>query len=70
MLAVTDYVGLGTLIAAISASIVSIIVAIKQQPIATKVNDVHAAVTVSNGHTIGELVEKNEIRHEGETRGT
>ncbi len=52
-----------TLIGAVSAAIISIIVALQQRPIATKVAEVHDAVATANGHTIGELAEAQEARH-------
>lgn len=58
MLAVTDYVGLGSLIAATCAGLVSIIVACRQGGTIAKVDDVHAAVTTSNGATLAGVVEK------------
>lgn len=66
MLAATDYVGLGTLITAIATSIVAIIVAYRQTNTNNKVDDVHAQVATANGHTLGQLAEKNEARHEAE----
>lgn len=62
MIAATDYIGLGALITATAAAIVSIIVALRQNPIARKVDDVHEAVKTSNGTTIGEIVEANDLR--------
>lgn len=60
----TDYVGLGALISATGAAIVSIIVALKQRPLAAKVEEVHTQVTTSNGETLAQLVEKNDARHD------
>jgi hypothetical protein len=58
MLAAVDYIGLGTLVSAIGATIVSIIVALRQSSVKGQVNDVHAAVTTSNGNTLGMLADK------------
>lgn len=63
MLAVTDLVGLGALITATAAAIVSIIVALQQKPIAAKVEEVHTAVATGNAHTLGELADAQEARH-------
>lgn len=60
-----DFVGLGALISATCAGIVSIVVALRQSNVSAKVDEVHAQVATSNGHTLGELVEKNEQRHNG-----
>lgn len=54
----TDYVGLGTLISAIGATVVSIIVALRQTSTKQQVNEVHAAVSMSNGATLGGKVEE------------
>lgn len=62
MIATTDLVGLGALISATCAGIVSIIVAVRQGQISTKVEETHAAVSTANGHTLGELVEGQEAR--------
>lgn len=56
----------GALIASTAAAVVSIIVALKQPKIAQKVEEVHAAVSVSNGHTLGELVETNAQRNDAQ----
>lgn len=58
----SDYVGIATCITATAAAVVSIIVALRQPKIAKRVEEVHAAVSTANGHTIGELVEGNEAR--------
>lgn len=57
-----DAAAWGALIASTAAALVSIIVAIRQPAIGQKVDEVHAAVSTSNGHTLGELVEGNEAR--------
>lgn len=62
-----DYVGLGALISATCAGVVSIVVALQGRTTGARVEEVHAAVSTSNGHTIGELVEKNEERHSAGT---
>lgn len=64
MFAATDLVGLGSLIAATCAGIVSIIVALRQNAIAPKVEDIHNATQGSNGHTLVELVEQNAARND------
>lgn len=53
-----DYVGLGALIGSTCAGIVSIIVALRQSGIGTKVEDVHAAVSTANGATLGMIADK------------
>jgi hypothetical protein len=62
MIADTDYVGLGTLISAIGATIVSIIVALRQQGTKDAVREVHDAVKTANGQTLGELADAGELR--------
>lgn len=62
MIGATDYVGIGTLVAAIGAAIVSIIVALRQPIIGAQVKDVREQVGTTNGHTIGQLIEGNEAR--------
>lgn len=57
-----DYVGIATCITATAAAVVSIVVAVRQPRIGQKLDEVHAAVSTSNGHTLGELVEGNEQR--------
>lgn len=64
MLAATDYIGLGSLIAATCAGIVSIIVALRQNGTVQQVKDVHAAVSMSNGATLGQVIEKIDGRNE------
>lgn len=58
MLAQTDYIGLGTLISALGATIVSIIVALRQSGVKGQVDEVHAAVTTANGSTLGMIADK------------
>lgn len=58
MLAATDYVGIAAVISATAAAIVSIVVAFRQNGTVRKVDDVHAAVTMSNGTTLGGAVEE------------
>lgn len=58
----SDYVGIATCITATAAAVVSIIVAVRQVGTVKKVEEVHAAVSTANGHTLGELVEGNEAR--------
>jgi hypothetical protein len=59
----TDFVGLGALISAIGAAVVSVIVALRQTSTKAQINEVHAAVSTSNGETIADLVEKNDARN-------
>lgn len=59
----SDYVGIATLIGALGAAIVSIVVALRTNKIATTVDETRAAVHTSNGATIGELVETNQVRN-------
>lgn len=54
----SDYVGIATCITATAAAIVSIIVAIRQTDTVKKVDEVHAAVSMSNGTTLGGTVEQ------------
>lgn len=63
MLASTDLVGLGALISAIAAAVVSIIVALQQKPIAAKVEEVRSQVATGNGGTLGDIVEGNDLRY-------
>lgn len=63
MLATIDYVGLGALIAATCAGVVSIIVALQQRPIKATVDAVHEQVTPSNGETLATITEENDLRH-------
>lgn len=53
-----SWIGIATCITATAAAIVSIIVAIRQPAIGKKVDDVHAAVSMSNGSTLGQVIEK------------
>lgn len=63
MIGATDYIGLGTLITAAGATIVSIIVALRQTTTHAQLTDVKSAVTTSNGATLGELAETNQARN-------
>ena len=65
MIGVTDFVGLGALISATFAGLVSLVVAVRQTAVRAQVQEVRANTATSNGHTLGELVEKNEARHAG-----
>lgn len=58
MLATVDYVGVATLITAVGAVLTSLVVAVRQTTTKEKLNDVHAAVSMSNGGTLGGMVEK------------
>lgn len=58
----SDAAAWGALIASTAAAIVSIIIALRQPTIAQKVEEVHAAVSTANGHTLGELAEGVEAR--------
>lgn len=57
----TDYIGIGTLITAAAAAVVSIIVALRQSQTHAAVAEVQQAVQTSNGATIGEIIEANDI---------
>lgn len=61
MLADTDLVAIatliGTLITSTAAAVVSIIVALRQSGVKAQVDEVHAAVSMSNGTTLGGQVE-------------
>lgn len=70
MIANTDYIALGTLITAIGTSVVGIIVAIRQTGSKAGIDAIHDAVRTSNGQTIGELVESNEVRRVDEDPST
>lgn len=61
-----DYVGIATLITAMAAAIVSIIVALRQTGTQQQIEQVHDAVKTSNGQTIGQLAEAGEIRRVSE----
>lgn len=54
----SDYVGIATCITATAAAVVSIVVAFRQNGTVKKVDDVHAAVSMSNGATLGGIVEQ------------
>lgn len=56
-----DYVGLSTLVTSICVGLGTIIVAWKQAGTNRRVDDVHDAVKTSNGRTIGEIVEANDL---------
>lgn len=64
MTAALDLIGLGALISATGAALVSIIVALRQPNMAKQVDEVHAAVSTSTDATLGELAVKNEERHD------
>ena len=53
-----DYVGVSTLVTAIAAAVASLIVAWRQVDLKEKANDIHAAVSMSNGTTLGGAIEK------------
>lgn len=53
-----DYVGIGAIISATAAAVVSVIVALQQRPAIKQVSDVHAAVSMSNGGTLAGAVEQ------------
>lgn len=54
----SDYVGIATCITATAAAAVSIIVAVRQGAVKSQVEEVHAAVSMSNGTTMGQAVEQ------------
>lgn len=54
----SDYVGIATCITATAAAIVSVIVAWRQNGTVKRIDDVHAAVSMSNGTTLGGTVER------------
>lgn len=58
----TDYVGLGALISAIGAALVSVIVALRQSGTKSQVADIHDAVHMANGQTLGQVVEESQAR--------
>lgn len=57
-----DYVGIAGLITSTGAVIVSILVAVKQTGTNQRVDDVHDQLRTSNGRTIGEVIEANDLR--------
>lgn len=57
-MAAADYVGIATCITATAAAVVSIVVAIRQTDTVKKVDEVHAAVSTSNGSTLGQAIEQ------------
>jgi len=59
-----DYVGVATLVTAFGAAAASILAVVLARPIKQQTNDIHAAVTTSNGHTLGEVVERIDARAE------
>lgn len=58
-----DYVGLGALITSTGTIVIGIIVALRQTTTHEQLDSVKSAVTTSNGHTLGELADKNEQRN-------
>jgi len=57
-----DYVGIAGLITSTGAVITSIIVAIRQSETHYKLDAVSKQVETSNGETLGEIVEANDLR--------
>jgi hypothetical protein len=57
MVLALDYVGIATIVSATAAAIVSIVVALRQTTTKAQTNEIHAAVSTSNGHTLGEVIE-------------
>lgn len=56
-----DYAGIIGIIGAVTAGVVSIVNAWNGRKVAQKVDEVHAAVSTSNGRTLGEIVEANDL---------
>lgn len=60
MLAVTDYVGISALVTSIGTIVIGVIVAWRQSNIKGTVEDTHRAVQMSNGTTLGQVIEGTE----------
>ena len=58
-----DYVGVGVLITASCAGVASVITAFTTRGTRAEVAKVHDAVHMSNGETIGAVVEANDLRY-------
>lgn len=56
-----DYVGVAGLITSTSAAIVAIIVALRQTGTKAQVEAIHGELRTSNGTTVGEIVERNDL---------
>lgn len=63
---VDTYIGIATVIGSTTAGIASIVAAFRTNNVQNKVTEVHDAVKTSNGHTIGEIIEANDLRREEE----
>lgn len=57
-----DYVGIATLITALGAAVVSIVVALRQSGVKQQIDAVHEEVKTGNGLTIGMLAGATEAR--------
>lgn len=57
-----DLVGIGSLVGTCGTVVIGIIVALRQQGTNGRVEQVHEAVKTSNGQTVGEIIEANEVR--------
>src|SRR5258708_3494357 len=64
MIAVTDFVGISTLVTAIGAIIIGIVVALRQTNTIARVQTIKDAVTTSNGATLADLAEQNQAHNE------
>jgi len=51
----SDYIGIGALITATAAAVVSVIVALRQTSASAQVEEIHTAVSTPGSATIGEL---------------
>lgn len=67
MLAATDYIGIAALVSAVFAGLVSVIVALRQTGAKNDIATVKEAVKMSNGRTIGQVIEANDLTGEQHT---
>lgn len=56
-----DYIGFGTCVSAIAAAIVSIVVALRQTGTHAQISDVRDQLEMSNGATVGQVIEANDM---------
>lgn len=57
----TDYVGISTLVTALGTIVIGVIVALRQQSIRGTIQNTDNALKMSNGRTIGQVVEANDL---------
>lgn len=64
-----DYAGIGALITSTGAAITGIVVAFRQQTTHAKLDTVQREVKTSNGETLGQIIEANDLRALGPNNG-